>query len=162
MMSNVRRLPNPFSGRPRARIVALAITVLTAAGLIMGLAQPPGGARSTRAQSDFPQFWPSFTMVYTVREVDPASNAVVLDQTRRLQVANEFSWQEEVVRDGINPKEVGSTRQFQNQAVCYYSADKNHRYCHDPLPPRMVTSVVVPELSPGFLPSASFLKAGID
>ncbi|MGD9889821.1 MAG: hypothetical protein AB7N70_39345 [Dehalococcoidia bacterium] len=103
---------------------------------------------ATRAQIDLPRLWPSFTMVYSVREVDIATNTTVFDQTRRLTVVNEYNWQEDVIRDGIEPREAGSMRSFQNQTVCYFSAAKNHQYCHDPLPSGTVTSVVVPELSP--------------
>lgn len=106
----------------RFKVGAVSITILSS-GLFLGLmtAHP----WRTNAQT-YQQLWPRFTMVYTVQEYQGAGGSLSEDRTWRLVVTNDQTWRAEILRDGINPREVGSYKSFVNGKVTFYSAAANN------------------------------------
>lgn len=96
-------------------LVALGVLCLISAGLV---ALAPKKSDHTSAQSVvYAKLWPAFTMTYDLKETDPNTNKVIVDQTHKLVVTNERAWRDETTRDAVDPKEVGSYRELKNGVI---------------------------------------------
>ena len=120
----------------------ISVTVVVASSALgLGALLRHAPPTASGQQPMYAKLWPSFTMNYTIRSIDPASGRVLVDQTHRLVVTDEHSWRDDVVQDQVDTKEVGSFTQVKGGTRHEYSAARD--YSRD-LPlgsPDTVTSV---------------------
>jgi hypothetical protein len=67
-----------------------------------------------------------------------------------LVVTSEYAWREEVTRDSVIPKRVGSTRELRDGVLHAYQAELNYRQ-ELPLPSKQGAFAITPELKPTLL-----------
>jgi hypothetical protein len=77
----------------------------------------------TEAQTTAASAWPPFSITYTVRNVDPVTGELMIDQTWRAEVQDAYTWRTELVRDGINPNQVGSYRELKDGVLVEHNAN---------------------------------------
>jgi hypothetical protein len=91
---------------------------LLAAGIL--LQSTRGG---TEAQTSAASAWPPFSVTYTVRNIDPVTGELMIDQTWRAEVQDAYTWRTELVRDSINVNQVGSYRELKDGVLVEYNAN---------------------------------------
>lgn len=105
------------------------------------LGRPP--ARTTAQHPPYAKIWPAFTMTYAIRGNDIGTDQVRLDQTHRLILTSEYAWRDEVIRDGIDPREVGSFRELKDGVITQYNAVRKDTQTFKLSSPEAVTSITV-------------------
>ncbi|MBI2761176.1 MAG: hypothetical protein HYX51_07105 [Chloroflexi bacterium] len=139
------RSPLGMSRRKRLIIAASGI------GAILALFVVVMARSASEAQPKvYAQLWPPFTMVFSVRDIDPATGDLVIDQTWRLTVQDEYHWRKDLTRDALQPDEVGSYAEWNAGVLTEYSAQKKYTQRLGQSAPRTVTTITE-ELNPTLL-----------
>jgi hypothetical protein len=116
-----RAVEVPHRGRWLA-VLGLAVVAGVLAGALLLLGGRNGSEAQPVGQAVAASIWPPFTIVYTVRDIDPVTGELVIDQTSRAVVEDNYTWRSEVIRDGINPDAVGSYRELRDGVLVEYNA----------------------------------------
>lgn len=144
--------------RLRSRRVRWSIGAACLSAIVVVVAMLGVATRSEAQPKVYARLWPSFTMVYTIRDVDPFSGEVLTDQTWRLVVQDEYAWRQELIRDSRFPAEVGSYAEWKSGVYTYYSKEKNFtRTIGEPA--TRSTATITEELNPRLLVD---IQAGAD
>lgn len=121
-MAGISALLRAVGSLHRAWWLVLTGVVLLG-GLLAGGLLLQDTRSGTEAQTMVASAWPPFSATYTVRNIDPITGELMIDQTSRAEVQDAYTWRAEVVRDGINPNQVGSYRELRDGVLVEYNAN---------------------------------------
>lgn len=128
-----RLIPSPLAStsmpsRNPVPFVVAAIVVFSAIAAVGAVVWSPWADESEAQPGDgaLARLWPQFEMTFSIRDVDPSTGTVIADQTWRLRADSERSWRADVVRDALDPANIGSYREFRDGVHTQYFAATDH------------------------------------
>ncbi|MGI8970339.1 MAG: hypothetical protein ACR2HB_06495 [Dehalococcoidia bacterium] len=108
--------------KSRKRYLSLIGVILMVIAIGIALPWSISGRTTVRSQARYTRFWPSFTEVYSIQDIDPSSGLVTNSQTHRLSVVDDFTWHDEVTSDALRPKVVGDYYDLRAGVLHHYIA----------------------------------------
>lgn len=152
-MNNTQK-PHRLFGTRGARIALIA---LVAIAVVLGLLASQFSRRGTAQTPSVQREWPSFTMQFIARQVDPSTGRTIIDRTYRLVVVDDNTWRADIITDTIHPQEVNSFFAVKDHVYYTYGAAGN-TFTRRPVQADTVVSIT-PDLYPGVY---SHVHDGID